>query len=147
MTHSAFIRLLFPLSLATGLTVASAQAESTDCSLASLNGSYGFTLSGSYVPAAISYATTGRFVSDGHGSVTGSVVESVNGSISSGTFTATYTVAKDCTGTAVFNFNNGSKSELVFTIVSGGREALLMDTDPGTVETGTAKKQDDGLER
>jgi hypothetical protein len=147
MTNHSIARLVLPLALSAGICTPALHAHPLRCSAESLTGAYGFQLNGSFIPAGISYATTGRFVSDGHGSVTGSVVESVNGNISAGSFTATYTVADDCTGVAVFKFDRGIQTQISFTIVSGGREVLLMDIDPGTVEIGSAKKQFDSPDR
>jgi hypothetical protein len=147
MPNHSLARLVLLLGLSAGICTPTLHAHPLPCSSESLTGAYGFQLSGSFIPGGISFATTGRFVSDGHGAVTGTIVESVNGNISTGSFTATYTVADDCTGVAVFKFDRGLQSTISFTIVSSGREVLLIDTDPGTVETGSAKKQFDELDK
>jgi len=140
-------RVVLLLAVSAGICTPALHAHPLQCSSESLTGAYGFQLTGSFIPGGISFAATGRFVSDGHGAVTGSIVESVNGGISTGSFTATYTVADDCTGVAVLKFDRGLQTTISFTIVSSGREVLLIDTDPGTVEIGSAKKQFDELDK
>jgi hypothetical protein len=111
------------------------------CSNASLTGAYGFTLSGNNISASVAYSVMGRFESSGAGTFTGDATESVNGLVVRNSFTGTYAVNSNCTGSAVLTFGGGENSGLDFTIVADGNEVLLIDTDSGTNETGKAIKQ------
>lgn len=112
-----------------------------DCSVHSLQGAFGFRVTGINTALQAQFAVTGRFVADGEGSVTGIQLESVNGFQQPTTFHATYQVNPDCTGISVFTFQNGIVAHLFFVLVDDGNEVIIMDADLGTVETGTAKKQ------
>jgi hypothetical protein len=57
------------------------------------------------------------------------------------TFTGAYIVNPDCTGSARFLFFNGAEANLDFVITNDGNDVFIIDTDQGTVEFGTAKKQ------
>jgi hypothetical protein len=72
---------------------------------------------------------------DGNGNVTGSGTFDVNGAFRSGPISGTYTEASDCTGTLeilsgsnTYNFN--------FVVVNGGKEFILLQTNPGTAVGG-----------
>lgn len=118
-------------------------AQSDDeCTNASLKGEFGFTITGTNGGVG-PFATVGRFVADGHGNITGVATEAILPVIGPNqAFTATYTVASDCRGSAVLTFTDeGAVSDLNFVIVDGGREVLIIVTDRGAVESGSAKKQ------
>jgi hypothetical protein len=148
MKHRVILRLFLNLIILIVTTLAmgsQAHAEDTQrpgsCNTTSIKGAYGMSLTGSY--QGVSYAISGRFVSDGQGHLVGSATQSVGGGIGRDGFTAEYQVNSDCTGSALLTFNGGATSGLDFTLVSNGHEVFLIDTDPGTVETGTAKLQVD----
>jgi hypothetical protein len=134
-------RLIGSLVVVTGICTPMSPAQPLHCSNSSLAGAYGFSVTGTFVTAGLAYAIAGSFVSNGDGELNGTAVQSVNGSVTRNGFTANYTVAADCTGTARLTFDVGAETGLSFTIVSDGREVILIDTDPGTVETGSAKRQ------
>jgi len=75
-------------------------------SLTSSAGKYGFTLTGVVIPATgpVPIAAVGRAVLDATGNVSGTESRSVGGGFADETFTGTYTVNPDCTGTATLNF-------------------------------------------
>ncbi len=114
------------------------------CSVASLSGNYGFTGSGfaslnhsaKGAEAPVAYSGLENFDGAGNFSATFTVVN--NGTISTGqTAAGTYTVNSDCTGTA--SFATGGTFNL--TVVSGGAELLVIQTDPGNTVTFDAKKE------
>ena len=81
---------------------ATAQAESSACSLARAAGTYGFTDNGTVVGVGPRIAV-GIFTLDAAGNVkNGKATSSLNGTVTAETFSGTYTVNSDCTGT----FNN-----------------------------------------
>lgn len=112
------------------------------CTNANLKGEFGFSITGTNAGAG-PFATVGRFVSDGNGRITGVATEAILGVIGPNqAFTATYTVTAECRGSAVLIFTDaGVRIHLNFVIVDGGREAFIIVTDRGAVESGSAKKQ------
>jgi hypothetical protein len=111
------------------------------CSNHDFNGAFGFNLKGTNFGIGL-YAIVGRMSSDGDGHFTGAGAQSVNGTIAQSTFTGTYVVNADCTGTAQLTFDtSGLQDTLSFVLVNDGDELLFLDIGGGTVETGSAKKQ------
>ncbi len=91
-----------------------AQAGDPACSLARAAGNYGFTDSGTVVGVGPRTAV-GIWTMDAAGNVTnGKATSSLNGTIAQETFSGTYTVNPDCTGSlAVDIFESGN---LLFTV-------------------------------
>jgi hypothetical protein len=111
------------------------------CSLRTLNGCYGFTFSGTILGLG-PIAGIGVINYDGQGHATITQTLNVNGSGGiPDTVTATYTVNSDCTGSEVITQTDGSLTHIDFVIADHGKEILTLPTDPGSVITGTAKKQ------
>src|SRR5690348_1091415 len=91
------IRICFPLFI----FAATVNAHNT-CTKASIARSYGFTISGFVVNSDgcfYSVAEAGTLTADGSGNLTGSDTNSQGGQIQSQTFTGTYTINADCSGT------------------------------------------------
>lgn len=114
------------------------------CSDSALDGSYGFEISGKHI-AIGDYAIMGRFESDGRGKISGAGWQTINGNQGEVSFTGTYHVNTDCTGTVEVVFADKQHGELTFVLVSNGSEAFLFDVGGHTIETGEAKKQRDTL--
>ena len=97
-------RILAPTILVFVLgIVPTAQADDhKDCSVASLQGSFGFTSAGTLlalpVPSAGAFGEIGRQTFDGHGNTEGTATGVTNGVIHHFTFQGTYVVLPDCTG-------------------------------------------------
>src|SRR2546425_11483471 len=85
---------LFPMLLLFG-TALVAWADEETCTLASLEGGWGFALSGTLL--AVPAAATGVLTVDEEGNFSGHDTLSANGTILSETFTGTVTVNPDCT--------------------------------------------------
>ena len=94
---------LFFLGALTAITPA---AQAGHCSLSGSAGSYGFKLSGVVIlpTGAAPIAAVGRANLDAAGDVSGTEARSVGGGFADETFTGTYTVNADCTGTTTLNF-------------------------------------------
>ncbi len=90
--------------LASLLIVPAANARS--CSLTGTAGKYGFTLTGVVILGAgpVPIAAVGKAALDATGNVSGTESRSVGGGFADETFTGTYTVNADCTGTATIAF-------------------------------------------
>jgi len=84
-------------------------ANARSCSLKDSAGKYGFTLTGVVIPGAVPIAAVGRAALDATGNVSGTESRSVGGGFADETFTGTYTVNPDCTGTATLNFSEAGQ--------------------------------------
>jgi hypothetical protein len=113
------------------------------CSNHTLRGAYGFATDGQAFGANgaefAEFAAAGRIVFDGKGNLAGHETESLNGAITEPTFSGTYKVLPDCTGTA--QIHNGQTASLRFMLVEGGQEVNVIDTDPGVVAAGQITRQ------
>jgi hypothetical protein len=81
-------------------------SKAGQCSFGSSAGSYGFTLSGVVIlsTGGVPIAAAGRANLDPAGNVSGTESRSVGGGFAEETFSGTYTVNPDCTGTATLRF-------------------------------------------
>lgn len=114
------------------------------CSVTTLKGSYGYTVTGALVagPSAGPFAAVGRLVFDGRGTFENNRTISRNGEILRNFEGAgTYTINSDCTGS--FTFTDGGVATLSLDIVidDNGDELRMIGTSPGTVLTVIGYKQ------
>ena len=110
------------------------------CTLASLRGCYGYSYDGT-VRGFGRVAAVGPINFDGTGNTSATYSVNLGGTHFEGSFTGTYTVAEDCSGTITINLPLlGTSSTGRFVILDNGREAPFMGTDPGIEVTGVAKK-------
>jgi hypothetical protein len=81
-------------------------AQAGQCSLGNSAGSFGFKLSGVVIlpTGPVPIAAVGRANLDAAGNVSGAESRSVGGGLAEETFSGTYTVNQDCTGTATLKF-------------------------------------------
>ena len=141
LTAGAFLALA--ATLASGGSPYRARAAE-GCGLQSLRGGYGFAFEGQVAPSAAAefdLAGAGRILFDGHAGLSGREAASTNGAQETLTFTGTYTVQPDCSGTATIANSNGRTDHITFGLVEGGQEFNFRDTDPGVVLTGQASRQ------
>ncbi len=135
---------LRPVPLSVLLIVLTGTAFSSgprECSNATLEGAFGFSLNGKNIALNAEYLLVGRFEADGKGEYKGAGSQSVNGRVARGEFSGTYTVNPDCTGTAEIIFAKTEvKAQLGFVLVNDGNEIYLMDVGGKTVEFGQAKR-------
>lgn len=119
--------------------------EEEGCSDQNLKGAFGFTISGVSAKEG-PFAIVGAFDADGSGKIAGAGTEAILGVIGPNqAFTGTYHVTADCKGTGVLTFtDSGLQSHLSFVLVDDGKEILIIVTDRGEVEFGSAKKQFSG---
>ncbi|MEH1870967.1 MAG: hypothetical protein V7K73_05985 [Nostoc sp.] len=109
------------------------------CNNATIKGSYGSKLTGTF--SATPIAVVGLVQLNGNGNFQGTDAVSSNGSIfTNRTISGTYNVKKDCTVQIVFTSSLNENVFLSGTIVDGGKEIFLFQTNPGSVITGTFKK-------
>jgi hypothetical protein len=107
MKRTLCFELLGPTLLAALLLASlSPVAEARSCSTAKTAGEYGFTLTGvvNLPTGAIPIAAVGRVTLDSNGNVSGTEARSAGGGFADETFTGTYVVNADCTGTTTLQF-------------------------------------------
>jgi hypothetical protein len=125
---------------------ASATLESADaCSQASLQGTYGFSFHGVNLKPdgarASEFAGVGLETFDGHGGIiSGRLTSTFGGQPAAPTFSGTYSVNADCTGTKTIIID-GQPSHYALVVVDHGRAIETAETDPGTVLAFTQVRQ------
>lgn len=118
------------------------------CSVATLNGNYGFTSSGFTTPnhsvkgTEVPFAVVGGGNFDGAGNFSVNYTLALKGIASQGlTTSGTYTVNSDCTGTATFTAGAAAGITENMVIVSGGAEVFQIVTSPSFTGTFDLKKE------
>jgi hypothetical protein len=121
-----------------GVTAVHAQGG---CSVATLNGNYGFKTTG-FVKTEVPVAVVGLNTFDGAGNISATATLVNRGAIFTGVTTSgTYTVNSDCTGSITFTAGVASGETQNIVIVSGGTEIFGIDAVPSVTATFDAKKQ------
>jgi hypothetical protein len=133
----SFPKFVTTLLFVTLITVGSASAA---CSNATLNGVYGY-YHGRPDGVSGQRALVGQMIADGKGNLSGSWTTSLNGTISTGTFTGTYLISKNCTGS--FTLSNEDESPANFSIVfdDSHKGFQILQTDNGTAQPGFGFEQ------
>lgn len=144
-SSSRFVLAAVVAFITVPFTIQAREHNAHTCTNGSLVGEFGFTAYGTTLPAlGLGAPLTGAFASsgsasfDGAGHFTLAATSSFNGVIQGpATVTGTYTVNSDCSYTS--KASNGVTFRAV--IVHDGRELLILQTTPGVVITGIAKKR------
>jgi len=111
-----FLVLVFAPLVAVG-------SASAACSNLTVNGVWGFFLG----------AAVGQFTADGKGHITaGSATVSNSGTILTITYTGSYSVAKNCTGSLTLNVSGGGTFTANFVLDQMNKGAQIIDTVSGT---------------
>jgi len=143
-----------PIAKAFAITVAAAlalgiapkaQAGDKECSDATLEGRFAFTSTGFITDPpdlAGPFAIVGTQTFDGDGAFTATATVSQNGNIIPVSIAGTYTVNADCTGTLTAQISPVDITTHVFFVIDdNGKEFQHIQTDPGVVVTGIARRQ------
>ena len=140
--------IVFATVFVLGIVPRGQAAEDKECSNATLQGSFGYTSTGtlleSFVPPPFAgpFAEVGRQTFDGKGNTDATVTFSANGNISSKvTFEGTYAVNADCTGSMTLSNPSLGAIHADFVIDDDGAELRTISTDSGVVESRVYKKQ------
>jgi len=139
-TKAFWVLIPLALLLLSGGGGSTAHAKHDGCDLGSVRGSYGHTVNGTNLALGL-VAAVGRVTADGTGNLSGSDTLSAVGTILHRTITGTYSITPACTGTFSFTDNFGQTVHVDFVAIDGGAELQFIQTDPGTVITGAAKRQ------
>ena len=149
-------RIMKPSTIAKTFTIAAvtalalglaptAKADDKGCTNATLNGTFSQRGTGVIIaPASIAgpMANVGTLTFDGHGVVTGTVVNSLNGTTVPATEKGTYHVNPDCTGTYTVQISPlGITGNAYFVIDDLANEIQIITTDPGVVIVCVARRQ------
>ena len=130
-------------ALLMGLSVLPAAADDDkSCSNASLKGDYAYAVNGTSltIPPVGPVAILGKITADGNGSFSGSINVNLTGIIITDVpVTGTYSVASDCTGTLTTVYP-AFTAHFSLVLVEGSKRAELVETDAGTVGTGTVNR-------
>jgi hypothetical protein len=137
------VALVTVAAFASALWVAAGSASAADrgtCSLATIEGAYGSRQTGTLNGQPV--AQLNRVVSNGKGRFVGSGTVVVDGVVTTTSFTATYTVNPDCTGT--FTSSSGVTENLI-TKVDGSFVQFIVTSHPAGAATisGDATRLDD----
>ena len=117
------------------------------CDAGSFLGGYGYALSGYvYDPQGnvLLLASAGRLVADGRGSVTGADTSSQDGTIVHRTYTGTYSMNGDCTGSITLQTATGGVTAIGhgdIVAVNNAREINFVQTDSNYVFSGVFTRQ------
>jgi hypothetical protein len=136
-TAQGFAKLGAILTLLLTASAARAQAPPSNCSQATLNGTY--SLSGNGTMGGVGVATRGKVTYDGHGNGQATFTQSTGGFVQKYVAVpGVYTVNPDCTGSKTFN----GTTTYDFVVTPDGREITWIITNSGAVFTGNAVRQD-----
>ncbi len=114
------VRTTLGITLLATLAGLAPGAHAKSCSLAGSAGTYGFTLTGVIIlrTGPVPIAAVGRQTLDADGNTSGTESVSVGGSFADETFTGTFTVNPDCTGTTTLDFFDESGQLLRTSVAS-----------------------------
>jgi hypothetical protein len=115
-----FVVLVFATLVAVG-------SASATCSKATVTGVWGYLVG----------TAVGQFTTDGNGHITaGSQTVSQNGTIVTQTYTGTYSVANNCTGSLTLNFTGGGTATANIVLDQMNKGAQIIDTTSGLNASG-----------
>jgi hypothetical protein len=129
-----------------GISPGAQAGEHRECSDATLQGSFGFTSTGTLLalgpPFDGPFAEIGRQTFDGRGNTHATATLSANGNIFRVTVQGTYVVNPDCTGSMTLYVSPfGITVNADFVIDDDGVELRAIVTDAGSVESRVYRKQ------
>src|SRR5262245_17714294 len=139
--------MAFVLGIPLRAQVSEHPGEHRGCSNASLQGSFGFTATGTLLalppPFAGPFAEIGRQTFDGRGNTEATATLSANGNIvKEVTAQGTYVVNPDCTGSlTIFILPFAATADLDFVVDDDGEELRTISTTAGSIETRVYRKQ------
>jgi hypothetical protein len=122
-----------------GTSYAEAQGNAT-CSNAGVKGAFGVQSTGVFLTIG-PVAFNGLLALDGSGNLSGSTSGSVDGQVFSGlSVSGTYQVKSNCTGTLTFQISGQQTQHASLVVVNGGKSMLLLETDTGTIVSGSGQQ-------
>ncbi len=126
----------------TGHAYRAASAIGGRCGNGSLNGTYGYTMSGatSNTSGTFYYSEAGQVAADGSGNISATNVYNVgSGGTADSAKSGTYIINSDCTGTVTLTYPEGN---FIYDVaVAEGNNVLFLEIDAGTAVSGTGQLQ------
>jgi hypothetical protein len=138
---SSFVSVVFLLSvmLFPAARNSHAQPVTHTCTNASITGNYGYSLSGLVVSTGQApFVAAGTMTFDGSGNLTGKDTATEGSSVSR-TFTGTYSMNADCSGTVTVLDSLGTTSQ--YNVLMAADRIQFVETDTGTIVAGEAKRK------
>ena len=126
----AIVWLAFFASIFLGPLPSARAEQGSGCSVAALQGGYGFFVHATILPAGTPRAILGRLSFDGKGNFTNTLTFNDNGVVTHATDSGTYTVNPDCTGKI---FTNGGSRTIEIVLVDGGKEFYQLRTSDSSI--------------
>jgi hypothetical protein len=122
------------------------------CTTATVSGGYSYGVNGTLFAGASGpagfYSVVGVLTADGKGNLSGTDSISENGTVQTDrTFTGTYTIQGNCSGTASLNYSGGQVVNFVIAVSASGGQISFLQTSAGAVAAGTATLQTIPLSR
>lgn len=119
-------------------------SRNTQCRLRTLKGTYVYANDGYIVTGSerVPFAQAGRDFIHGNGTLTGSATVSTNGEITRITYTGTYTLEPDCSGTVTLTDNLGGTAHFDIFVTNNGESTTFIQTDAGYVTSGFEIRRD-----
>jgi len=121
------------------------------CSAASIQGTYAVHGQGTFLvpipgfPAPpFPFGEAGIATFDGAGKLFGKTTVNAGGLLLTPTFTGTYTVNSDCTGSVTVQSNAGFTIQEAIVVIGGGKRYVGTETDPAAVIVRTVERLRDG---
>jgi hypothetical protein len=122
-----------------GTSYSEAQGSAT-CTNAGVKGAFGVQSTGTFLTIG-PVAFNGLLTLDGSGNLTGTASGSVDGQIfSQQSLSGTYQIKSNCTGTMTFQVSGQQAQHASVVVVSGGKGMLLLETDTGTIVSGSGQQ-------
>lgn len=117
----------------------------TGCDATSLNGAYGYTLTGFYFDNAGNtnfFSGAGVLTSDGQGNITAMESDSFSGQVvRADALTGTYTMNSNCTGSMTTTSKTSGAANYDIVLTNGHNVVQLVEVDTNTNVTGQAARQ------
>jgi hypothetical protein len=121
-----------------GEALAAESSTNPQCMLRTLKGNYayasdGYTLKGTEM---VPFSQAGHDFFKGDGTVTGAVTVNIQGELLRLTYSGTYTLEPDCSGTMTTTDNLGVPAHFDIFVTKNGSELSFIQTDAGNVTSG-----------
>jgi hypothetical protein len=153
---TALFLMMAGLAALTGSKAFKLHANPQACTTAILRGGYGagttglINISGNpndiKIKTFVPFAEAAYFLFDAQGNLSGSSTVTFAGFITPVSFTGTYTVNANCTGSLTVDAGASGIVHRDLVIVDAGKEVDFVSTDPGVVIAGYMRKQRVGAE-
>jgi hypothetical protein len=138
---------LFGLALAlVGFTIVGSPAKAGEpCSMATMKGDYLYAQDGVIPGKSVDknqfFAQAGREHFDGNGAMSGIYSGNFNGTIIRGSYSGTYTMKADCSGTVRFTDNTKQVYNYDIFATQGGSEFVFVQTDSNSITSAYQRRR------